>query len=378
MNKNYYQAIATMVGTIIGVGLFSIPFAISKAGLVPLLFLLPVLALVQHQFHRYYAEVIMANGMVKHRLPGYVEKYFGVKSKGVTLFVTLLASYGSLLAYTIVGGIFFQGLLAPTFGGSLFFYTTVLFAIEALIVLFGLKLIAKVEFYLTILLLLTIGLIVAVCFGKFEATNFIGLDWKYFFLPYGPVFFAVGGDAAIPEVCRLLAGDKKRIKRAIAWGTFIPAVATLLFAIAVVGVTGGKTSPDTLIGLSYVLSDGVIRIALLLGLLAVVTSFITVAQATKEIFFWDARIDKRISWVLALTPPYIFYLFGIHNLTKVVSLTGSVTGGLLGIVLIWLFFKVKNHTEEGAQINTRLSKGLAVVMSCFFIAGFLYSLFELL
>lgn len=376
MNKNYFQAIATMVGTIIGVGLFSIPFVIAKAGILPLLLLLPALAFVQHLFHKYYAEIVMATEE-KHRLPGYVERYFGKKSRNVVLLVVLTGAYGSLLAYIIIGGIFLNQLLLPYFGSHLFFYTTLLFVLQALIVLFGLKLIAKVETLLTVLLLLTLMMIFGKSMNYFDINNFTPVNWLYFLLPYGPIFFAVGGDAAIPEVCRLLTGEKQQIKRAIAWGTYIPAIFTFLFIVAVVGVTGVNTTPDTLVGLSGVFPQKVIDLAVALGLLAIVTSFITVAQATKEIFVWDLQINKKISWLLALLPSFFLYLVGMKNLTKVVGFTGSVTGGLIGIILIWLFFKVKNGSHEGVLIETKLTRNMAIFLSCLFAAGFLYSFVEI-
>ncbi len=377
MNKNYFQAIATLVGTIIGVGLFSVPFVVAKAGILSLLLLLPALAFVQHLFHRFYAEIIMASGE-KHRLPGYVEKYFGENARNLVLAVTLVASYGSLLAYTIVGGIFLNQLAEPYFGDNLFICTTILFAAQALIVLFGLKLIAKVETLLTVLLLLTLVVIFGKSMDYFDLGNFTPVNWALFLLPYGPIFFSVGGDAAIPEVCRLLAGDAKKIKSAIKWGTVIPAIFTFLFVAAVVGVTGARTTPDTLLGLAAVFPQKIIDIAVALGLLAIITSFITVAQATKEIFYWDLKVNKKTSWLLALLPAYLFYLFGIQNLTKVVSFTGSVTGGLIGIILIWLFFKVKNGTKDGIQIETRLTKNMAVFLSFVFALAFIFSLIEIL
>jgi len=375
MNKNYFQAIATMVGTIIGVGLFSIPFVIAKAGILSLLLLLPALTFVQYLFHKFYAEIVMATNE-KHRLPGYAEHYFGKKSRNLVLFVVLIGAYGSLLAYIIIGGIFLNQLLMPYFGDQLFFYTTLLFVLQALIVLFGLKLIAKVETLLTVLLLLTLMMIFGKSMNYFDVNNFTPVNWLYFLLPYGPIFFAVGGDAAIPEVCRLLAGEKQKIRRAIAWGTYIPAIFTFLFIVAVVGVTGANTTPDTLVGLSKVFPQKVIDLAVALGLLAIITSFIAVAQATKEIFVWDLKINKKISWLLALLPSFLLYLAGLQNLTKVVSFTGSITGGLIGIILIWLFFKVKNGSREGALIETNLTRNMAIFLSCLFAAGFLYSLVE--
>lgn len=376
MNTNYLRAIGTLVGTIIGVGIFSIPFVVSKAGIIPLLILLPLLGFAQHLFHKFYAEIILADGEM-HRLPGYVAKYFGENSRNIVLIIVLIASYGGLLAYIIMGGIFTHSLLEPILGGSPFIYSSVLFLFSAFIVFFGLKLIAGVELYLSALMVLAIGLLSWRSFNHVDLSNYSLIDWRYIFLPYGPIFFSVGGDAAIPEVCRLLANDKKKIKNVIRWGTFIPVVVTLLFVVAALGATGVNTTPDTLVGLRAFLSPTLIFIALVLGLLAVFTSFLTLAQATKEIFIWDFKIKRDVAWFLALAPPYLLYLIGLHNLTSVVSFTGSVMGGILGVILIWLFFKVKNGSPKGRAMETKLSKKMAFILSLFFVMAFIYSLFEI-
>jgi len=375
LDKNFFKALATLVGTIIGVGIFTIPFAVVKAGLIPFLILLPLLVYVQHLFHIYYMEIIIATGE-KHRLPGYVEKFFGPRAKKWTLVLVLMAVYGSLLAYIITGGLFAYEFFSPMIGGNLYVYTLILFAVQSIIVLYGLKMIARVESWLTTLLIGAIVLVFLKTTSFFSPSNFTALDWHYFLLPYGPIFFAVGGDAAIPEVCRLLKGEREQIKKVIKWSAYITLIVTGLFALAIVGATGALTSPDTLAGLKMIFGKGFISLALLLGLLAVITSFITFAQATKEIFFWDLKINKTKSWLLALIPPLLFYIFGLQNLTQVVAFTGSVSGGLIGIIFVWLFYKAKK-SQQGVLIESKINKAVALALSIFFIIGFIYSLYFL-
>jgi tyrosine-specific transport protein len=375
-NKNFFKALATLVGTIIGVGIFTIPFAIMKAGLIPFLILLPLLVYVQHLFHVYYMEIIIATGE-KHRLPGYVEKFFGPRAKKWSLGLVLAAVYGSLLAYIITGGLFAFELLSPILGGNLYVYTLVLFAIQSVIVLYGLKMIARVESWLTALMIAAIVLVLIKAGSFFDPANITAFNWQFLLLPYGPIFFAVGGDAAIPEVCRLLKGERKEIKKVIKWSAYITLIVTGLFVLAIVGATGALTTPDTLAGLKTIFGSGFVFIALLLGLLAVVTSFITFAESTKEIFFWDLKINKTKAWLLALIPPLIFYVLGFHNLTQVVAITGSVSGGLIGIIFVWLFYKAKK-SPQGVLIESKINRTVAWILSIFFIIGFIYSIYFLI
>ena len=359
------------MGTIIGVGLFAIPFVINKSGILPFFVYMVVLASIQHFLHLLFAEVILST-KTKHRLPGFVEKYVNKKRKKIVFLVVMIASYGSSLAYIIIGGLFLHQLLNPYFAGSVFYYSTILFILVSSITFFDIKMIAGTELVLTSFLAVAIGLIIWRGFGHIQLANYNLVEWKNIFLPYGPIFFSVGGSAAIPEVCRLLASEKEKIKSAIFWGTFIPAGLMLIFVLVILGITGNSISPDTLAGLSLVLSDGVIIFSLVFGLLAIITSYIVTSQAIEETYQWDYRFNNKLGWFLACFIPYFLYLIGLNNLTKVVSFSGAVTGGLVGIILIWLVFRVKVKPEQISIIRNKLTKSIAYFLSFLFVLGLIY------
>ncbi|MBU0722021.1 hypothetical protein KKA93_01005 [Patescibacteria group bacterium] len=377
MSKNYFLAVATLMGTIIGVGLFAIPFAINKSGIIPLLIYMLGLAVIQYFLHLIFAEVILST-KEKHRLPGFVEKYVNKKWKNLTLLVDVTGAYSSSLAYIIIGGLFLHQLLNPYFSGSIFLYSTILFGLVVLITFFDIKTIAGTELILTPLLVIAIGLIAWRGFGHIQLTNYSLLEWKNVLLPYGPIFFAVGGGVAIPEVCRLLAFEKEKIKSAILWGTFIPAALMLIFVLVILGITGASISPDTLSSLSLILNDGVVTFSLIFGLFAIFTSYIVIAQATEEIYQWDYKLNNKLSWFLSCFIPYFLYLFGWTNLTKVISFTGAVTGGLAGIILIWLVFKVKAKPDQVSVIKNKLTKPMAYFLSLLFVLGLIYEVWAIL
>lgn len=377
MSKNYLLAVATLTGTIIGVGLFAMPFVINKSGVIPLFIYMAGLAAIQYFLHLLFAEIILST-KTKHRLPGFVEKYFNKKGKNLAFLVEIIGGYGSALAYIIIGGLFLHQLLNPYFDGSIFLYSTILFGLVSLITFFDIKMIAGTELVLTSFLVMAIGLIAWRGFGHIQLTNYHLLEWKNVFLPYGPIFFAVGGGAAIPEICRLLAFEKNKIKSAIAWGTFIPAALMLIFVLVILGITGASTSPDTLAGLSLILNDGIITFSLIFGLLAIITSYAVVAQATEEVYQWDYKLNNKLAWFLACFIPYFLYLIGWTNLIKVISFTGSVSGGLAGVILIWLVFKVKAKPEQASAIKNKLIKPVAYFLSLLFVLGLIYEIWAML
>ncbi len=377
MSKNYLLSVTTLMGTIIGVGLFAMPFVINKSGVIPLFIFMAGLALIQYFFHLLFAEVVLST-KDKHRLPGFVGKYVNQKSKKITFIIDIIGNYGSVLAYIIIGGLFLHQLFNPYFGGSIFLYSTVVFAGVSLITFFDIKMIAGTELVLTSFLVIAIGLIIWRGFGYIQLTNYHLIEWKNVFLPYGPIFFAINGGAAIPEICRLLAYEKEKIKSAIAWGTFLPAALMLIFVLLILGITGNNTSPDTLAGLSLVLNDGVIVFCLIFGLLAIITSYIVTAQAIEEIYQWDYKLNNKLSWFLACFIPYFLYSIGWTNLIKVISFTGAVAGGLASIILIWLVFKVKANPEQVSVIKNKLTKPLAYFLSSLLILGVIYEIWSTL
>ena len=375
MNKNYLKSIAILTGTVLGAGIFTVPYVIQKAGVLSLFIYFPILFTIQLVLHLIYAEIVLASGKI-HRMVGYVGVYYNGFLKKVAFLISLLGKHGTLVAYIILGGMFFYQLLSPRWGGSLSFYTTLLFLIEIFIVLFGLKMIAKAEIFLTTLLVLAIASLSWRGMLYWDASNYDLLNWNNLLMPYGAIFFAIGGQAAIPEICRVLKNEKRKIRSAIIWGTVLPVFLIAFFAFLMVGVTGSNTTPDVLSGLSGRLDSRIMVSTLLFGLLAVSTSYIVISQSLREVYWWDMGINKYLSWFLATTIPFVIYLIGVRNITEVISVTGAITGGLYGIILISVYLKVQAKKRRKIAFKGHLSKGLAMFLSGAFIAGVIAELWN--
>ena len=373
MSKNYFKAVAILMGTVLGAGIFTVPYAIEKAGFLSLLIYFPILHSIQLILHLIYAEIILTT-KESHRMVGYVGIYFNGFFKKIALLISIFGKHGTLIAYIILGGLFLHQLLSPVFGGDVFIYTVVLFFIQTSIVLFGLKTIAKVEAFLTIFLVLALGALTWRGLGYWKIDNYDLLNLKSVLLPYGVIFFAIGGQAAIPEVCRLLKKEKRKIRSAIVWGTSLPILLIAVFAFLIVGVTGEKTTPDVLIGLATHVDIRLISLALVVGLLAIITSYIVISQSLKEIYWWDESMNKKLAWFLSTSVPFLLYLFGIRDLTGVIGLTGSITGGLYGIILISIYLKVQKKKKRRTVFKRKLGFPLVIILSSAFILGVIMEL----
>ncbi len=341
-DKTYFQAIAVMVGYIIGVGMFSLPYIVSKAGIYVFFVYLIGLGLIQYLIHLIYANVVVATHSF-HRLPGYVGKYLGRKGKTAVFISQLISNFGGLLAYIIISGIFLHQLFGPYFGGSELIYGSLLFFIEAFIVFFGIKMIAKAELFMTSLLILVICIIVWKGHSVVNVDNYINLDWKYIFLPYGAMLFAMGGGGSLPMIAKMLKKDKQAVKSVMRLSMLTSFIIIAVFTLTIVGISGGATTPDALVGISGILGEGVIKIALIFGVLTMVTSFFGVAEAIKETFWWDYGFNKNAAWAVAVFIPYLLYLAGMKSIIDVVSFAGGVAGGFSAAMLMLVFLKLKKQ-----------------------------------
>ena len=111
--------------------------------------------------------------------------------------------------------------------------------------------------------------------------------------------------------------------------------------------------------------------------LSILTSFIVNIQALKETYWWDLKINKKISWVLSIVIPYIFLILGLNDATKVIGLTGAIAGGLIGIIYILLAFKVKKNPEQDSIIKNKLTKKIAITISSVYILGLIYEIWAM-
>src|SRR4030042_6630003 len=144
--KAYIYSLAILSGTMIGAGFFSLPYITLRVGLWAIigyfLFLGGLIVLI----HLFFAELSLKTPDFK-RLPGFARIYLGKRGEKVAIVSVILGLFGAILAYLIVGGELLNALLSPIFDGGIIFYTLLYFAIGAIFIFFGIKAIARLEFW---------------------------------------------------------------------------------------------------------------------------------------------------------------------------------------------------------------------------------------
>ena len=329
---NTLLGIALLTGTMIGVGMFGLPYVASQAGILLTLGYMIVLGCAVYLIHKMYGEIILRTPG-KHRFPGYMSYWLGGKIKWVTLVTSVIGFYGSLLAYIIVGGGFLASLLnlrAPI--GTLIFFIA-----GSCIIFFGKRSVARMELVLVALLFILIGIFFASSWGYIH-TEHLRTDgsWDSFFLPYGIILFSFWGASIVPEIREIVG---KSFLRTLRISFILSGVLYALFTILILGVSGSGTTTDALTGLPAILGKGIFTVGLCFGLFAMFTSYISLGLTLRSIFAYDYGIPALLAFFLTVTVPLTLYAAGFDQFIRVISFVGAIALGIEGVLLLIAYSK---------------------------------------
>ncbi len=373
----FLGAIAILCGTIIGVGLFGLPYVAAQAG-----FGVVVLYLAWGTFAALTAALIFGEVMYRtkseHRLPGYVAAYLG-KTWGRWVTVSALTGlFGAQLAYLVVGGHFLTELLKPLLplpeAASALAYATV----GAVLIAGGGRLLARTELALLPLFLGVMAFIILQALPFWTPAALSTLNLPQAVLPYGVVMFSLWGLSAVGE-CREYLGRRyaRLLKPALVTSFILCAVAYGIFTAAILGATGSRTSPDALNGLRGVLGPRIVAWFYFFGVLTTFTSYISFGLTLKKIFRYDTRWPEFLAWVAAVTVPPLLYIAGVTNFIAIMGFVGAVTLGFDTISLLFTY-RVAAGRPSRVYLPYRLAlpAGATYVLVTLFGAGIVTTLWH--
>jgi tyrosine-specific transport protein len=370
-DKSYIYAISAIVGTSIGVGIFSLPYVASRSGFPLFLALVVVLGFVVIVLSLMYGEITLRTAD-KGRLVGYCGKYLGSKGKKMATLITLFSLYASMLAYIIIGGKFLNAIFSSYFGGSEFTYSVAMALLISMGIYISLKLVGVIELLMVISLF--IAIIGVVSKGAFSVSveNLLTYDVSQSFFPFGAILFSLGALSAIPELEHIIKKKQERIKSVIISGSIVTITVYILFTAVVLGITGSNTSEEALSGLNLVMGNGFVTLGLVFGIFAIATSFLMIGINLKEIFWYDYHLGKKKAWALACFVPLLIFIFGLRDFITVVSVAGGIAGGFVGILIITVFYRAKKMGDLKPAYEIKVPKMLSAFMVFVFILGIVY------
>lgn len=365
-SKTFLYPLATMCNTIIGVGIFALPYIAAKVGLALMFVYFAVLGSLVAAVHLMFCDLALKTPDYK-RLAGFAKIYLGNWGKSVAVITNIIGFFGIMVAFMVVGGQFLYQFASPLLGGPEIIYNFVYFLAGAALIYFGIDMVSRVGLW-GLLLFFTIFAILAlkgIPYFNFQNLAVHTGSASDVFLPYGAVLFALWASSSIPEIEEMLGrkNHKEMLKPVVIGSSIIALVTYVLFIVMIVGVTGPLTTESAFIGLKQILGEGATSLFFLFGLVTSFTSFIIVGLTLKKILVYDLRIEKNVAWAMTAIIPVMLFLSGFKNFIDIFSLVGGVLLGLDGILIILMYQK----------INPR-RKILTYPLILIFIGGIIYEL----
>ncbi|MFH0740135.1 MAG: aromatic amino acid transport family protein, partial [bacterium] len=239
MNKTLL-AIATMIGTIIGAGVFAVPYVFAQSGIITCLIYFLIVGALAVFLHLFFGEAI-GRTSEESRLIGLTDRYLGKRAKVIVGIAFFIGIVGSLLVYVILSGEFL-GLIFPNLFSN-FQWSLIAWFLLSFMVFCGTRSIAKAELLLSSILLLSATAAVAFCVPKISLSNFSLFNYTKIFLPFGIVLFSLVGWSAVSEA-RYVLDDKKKLKKVLLISLLVCIIFYIIFGLAISGVTGKLTTPE--------------------------------------------------------------------------------------------------------------------------------------
>jgi len=365
----FLKVLSVFVGTIIGVGIFGLPYVASKAGFFVVLLYFAGMSFIVILIHLLFGKVALGTERL-YRLPGFVGEYMGLNWKKITLLAIGSGIIGAILAYLIVGGAFLEYFFAPYFGGNNLIYTLLFFGTGAYLIFRDIKRISQAELgllavFFAILVIFLFKTVSFIDFSNFSKTNF-----AFFTLPYGVILFSLWGSSLIPELEEMLGEDaKKLLSRIIVSGILLSAITYLFFIFMVLGASGQNTSKDAISGLANSLGNGIIKLGFLFGIITTFTSFIALGLTLKKMLWYDFGLSPKLSWAIACFAPLILFFLGLKEFISVIGLTGAVSIGFEAIITVFLY-KAFLKKKLSQKMNS-----LLYILPVFFVLGIFFEIY---
>lgn len=376
MYKNYLLPVGLLSGTIIGAGIFSLPFVFKMAGF-PIGFLYLALgACVYSIVHLMYADIVLRTPGT-HRFVGYAERYLGRGAFWFSIVATVVQAILVLTIYLVLSESF-ANLLS---GAGMGLQKIILFWVLGSAGIFlSLRRLAFLEFWITGGIVAIIGLIFGLGVAKLPGLALDGFSSNSlnFLLPLGPVLFALSGRVAIPSLVDYFHHPKTEVgvgllRRVIVSGTVLPAILYGGFVLGVAALSP-SISPDAVSGLVASVPVFVILAIGALGMLSLFSSYIVVGLDVYSIMHYDLKFSWLTRVFLVVGGPMFIYLSGFRNFIGLVGFTGGIFLALEGMLVVFMWMRANNIAEAPSAIFKSRLRWVSVPIILVFAAALLYAI----
>ncbi len=342
--KDFLLSVGLLAGTIIGAGIFSLPYIFKSAGLVTGFFYLALATAAYIIIHWMYAEIIQKTSG-EHRFVGYAKTYLGVGGYWLAILITVIETILILTIYLVLSQSF--GNLITAYGAGVE-KMIIFWAIGSMAMFLSLRRMAWVEFLITAGMAVIIGIIFIFSLNDVRPLSVAGLvsvDWRMWFLPLAPVLFSLSGRQAIPALVKI----RGNVKKSIFTGVALAAVVYALFVLSVL-MLSPTVSQDAVTGLRGAVPAWTLITIGIFGVLSLLSSYITVGFDVYKSLGLDLRMPFWLNFLIVVFGPIALYFAGFNSFIGLVSFVGGIFLALEGIFIIVMWLKATKRSLTAPTI----------------------------
>jgi tyrosine-specific transport protein len=331
-----FQAVALIVSGTIGAGILGIPYAIAQVGWLPGFFSIILVGLLMMGVNLLIARVVIGTKQQLHFV-GLAERYLGRVGKYLMSVIMYGMLFGILVVYILGVG----ESLAVLLGWDPRLWSTVFFLLGAMCILFGLRTIKSVEFFLSLGILCVVLLISVTLVPSINTTHFGLVSLHNILVPYGVLLFAFHGTTSLPEAYSLVQNREKYFMEAVKVSSVIVIAIYALFTFVVLGVTGPYTTEIATVGLGQAIGPIMLILGNIFAVLAMGTSYLVAGLALRDSLVWDIKVTKSLATAAVTCIPYLIFLFWATSFVGMIDFVGGVfmTSEIVLLLIIYVVAK---------------------------------------
>jgi len=361
------EATMLITGSGLGTGILAIPYIAAKTGLFGILTALAAAYIISIVLHLMVADLALHSENSTQLIGIFKEHLFCTKNGKllsslffIVLSVVLLLN---LTIYIVVAA----DIVLETFNLSLNYAKIIFYAVSSLIVLFGIKIIGVSEKYSMILIAAVILFLSLLSINN--ARNDIAYDFGHPSMVlslYGMIMFSFSALFSVPQVANNIE-DKTKIKTAVFAGIGANALITFFFTLAVLIASNNITRVAT-IGLSDSLGQRTKTLCSIFVILAMLTSYWSIALAQLDIISEEMKINRKLSWLIATVPTLFMSIFLPGTLISYIQIVGGVVAIIAALLIVPAYYKAVKHSHDRLILGKYgKSKSLLYIIFAFYI-----------
>ncbi len=357
-----WRGMRPLIGTVVGVGFFGLPFVFAQAGFLLALAELVFLAGIQILFLRMYADLLLSHSS-HARFLHVVAEAFGPFGKMFAIVAFFGSFWGAMVAYLVAGGDFLAQFFGNFFHVSSHGLSIAFGCLLWLLLLGGSSVVSRLQRYLVPAALCIFGVLFFFLAPYVDISYILDVRLQFWSLPLGVILFSLSAISVIPEMRDEVSRDSRALHRAISWGIAAVAALYVLFAFFIVGVAGLETPEQALFALRS-FAPWMVTLGSLLGIVTISSAYIHVGSALIHTLLFDFRLRYFSSWLLIGGVPFVVILLGVESLVRVLQFTGGVLGAFLGIIVLLAYEKARRLHQlslHALHVSPTIVFGLFVV-----------------